>query len=172
MATLGKWLTAVAFVGGLVLASAPAWAQVNPNEPDPSVWLRQIYDEYHRTEEPSASSATITDEVVEKRASKSLATLFKKEKNCVVKSKEICALDWDFVIDGQDWKLSNIKVGPLVASGDKGSVKVTFTNLDADCVNVFYFVREGGQWKVEDVETQSGKDAPTRVSKILKDYKY
>ena len=156
----------------LAIPAAPACAQVNPGEPNPSVWLGQIYDLYHRAEKTKSLASKANTDLVEKRASKSLAALFKKERDCGRKTHEVCALDWDYVIDGQDWALSNVKVGAFESSGDKGTVKVGFTNLDATCANVFYFVRENGQWRVEDVETQSGSDAPLRITKILKDYKY
>jgi hypothetical protein len=49
-----------------------------------------------------------------------------------------------------------------------------FTNLGppAPCGNVYYFVREDGQGKVEDIETRQGSDAPVRAAKLLSDYDY
>ena len=156
----------------LIASVAPAVAQVNPREPDPAVWLRQIYDSYHRAEAPEAldklASAT---EVVGARASKLLAALFKRDADCETRSNEICALDWDFVVDGQDWRLSNVKVGALSVAGDKATVTVTFRNF-RPCVNVYDFVREDGQWKVDDIETRCKGEAPVRIAKLLRDYDY
>lgn len=55
---------------------------------------------------------------------------------------EICALDWDFVIDGQAWKLSQVKIGATVGAGDKATVTVSFRNEGDACENVYFFVRE------------------------------
>jgi hypothetical protein len=107
-----------------------------------------------------------------KRASKSLAALFKKNRDCEKKAKGICALDWDFIIDGQDYALSNIKVSSAVVAGNKATVTVTFRNFDETDVNVYSFVREGGQWKVDDIETTQGSQAPVRIAKLLTDYDY
>jgi hypothetical protein len=165
-------LRVVALACALTAFAAPASAQVNAREPDPSVWLRQIYDAYHRAEKSTSMNNGPDVGLIVKRASKSLAALFSKEDACVKKSGEICALDWDFVIDGQDWEISNVKVGAPVIDGDKATVTATFRNFKSPCVNVYFFVREDGVWKVDEIETKSGKDKPIRIGKLLKDYDY
>jgi hypothetical protein len=140
-------------------------------EPDPSVWLRQTYDLYHRAEKDTALLKTSAPETLAPRASRALAALFKRERNCVEKSHEICALDWDFIVNGQDWELSGVKVGPLQASGDKATVTVTFQNMKHANTNIYAFVREDGAWKLDDVETHDSERRTTRISKLLKDYK-
>ena len=167
-----NWMRAAALAGGLLTAAAPVLAQVNAREPDPAVWLRQIYDLYHHAEKTPSLEKQANDSLIVKRASTSLAALFKKNDECEVEQKGVCALDWDFVVDGQDDKLSNIKVGAPVVAGEKAMVAVTFTNFGTPCANVYYFVREDGQWKVEDIETKRGSDAPVRIAKLLRDYDY
>lgn len=138
---------------GAVLALAlwasltPALAQVNVHEPDPAVWLRQIYDFYQRSEKNPESDPQPSFGLVVERASKSLAALFKKNDECEAKQGGVCALDWDFVIDGQDFQLSNVKVADAVVAGDKATVTASFTNMGATCVNTYSFVREDGEWK-------------------------
>ncbi len=119
-----------------------------------------------------SASEEQANRLIEKRASRSLAALFKKNDDCEAEQKGVCALDWDFVVDGQDWELSNVKVGAPVVGGDKATVTVTFTNFRTPCANVYYFVREDGQWKVEDIETKQGTEAPVRIAKLLSDYDY
>ena len=172
MTAYRNWALATALTAGLMGAAAAAGAQVNAREPDPAVWLRQVYDLYHRAEKSKALDIPSSTELFAKRASKSLAALFKRNDDCEAEGKGVCALDWDFVIDGQDWTLSNVKVGPIVAAGDKATVTVTFRNFTTACVNVYSFVREDGQWKVDDIETKSGSDAPVRIAKLLRDYDY
>jgi hypothetical protein len=158
---------AVAIMAGV----APALAEVNVREPNPAAWLRQVYYLYHRAENSETLETQADTKLIVARASKSLAALFKKEDDCTAKSG-ICAIDWDFVVDGQDWKLSNVKVGTAVVAGDKATVTVSFKNFDVACVNVYYFVREDGRWKVDDIETKSGSEAPVRIAKLLGDYDY
>jgi hypothetical protein len=165
-------MRAAALAGGLLAAPAPVLAQVNSREPDPAVWLRQVYVLYHRAEKTPSLEEHATDSLIVKRASRSLAALFKKNEECESEQKGVCALDWDFVVDGQDFKLSNIKIGAPAVAGEKATVAVTFTNLGVRCANVYYFVREDGQWKVEDIETKTGSDAPVRIAKLLSDYDY
>jgi hypothetical protein len=172
MTVYRNWALAAALAAGLMGGAAPARAQVNVREPDPSVWLRQVYDLYHRAEKSPALENQASVDLVVKRASKSLAALFKRDDDCETKAKAICALDWDFVIDGQDWTLSNVEVGSTVVAGDKATVTVKFSNVATACVNVYFFVRENGQWKVDDIEAKSGSDAPIRIAKLLRDYNY
>jgi hypothetical protein len=92
--------------------------------------------------------------------------------DCEIASEGICAIDWDFVIDGQDYHLSNVNVAATVAAGDNSTVTVRFKNFKTPCVNVYYFVREGGVWKVDDIETRQGAEAPIRMAKMLRDFDY
>ena len=164
---------AAALAAALMAGAAPAAAQVNPREPDPSVWLRQVYDHYRRAETAANKLHGPTDmDIVGARASRSLAALFRRENDCTRRSHEICALDWDFIIDGQDWELAKVKVGAPVVAGDRATVTVSFTNFGTPSVNVYAFVREDGAWRVDDIETRSGRDAPIRIAKLLKDYDY
>jgi len=152
------------------LAIGSAAAQVDAHEPDPVKWLRSVYDLYLKSEGTDTETNADYDLVIA-RASKQLAALFKKNKDCEVKAGGICALDWDFVIDGQDYRLKNVRVGKFVAKGDRGTVTVSFINMSNSCANVYDFVREDGEWKVDDIETRSGKDKAISIAKLLRDFK-
>jgi len=151
---------------------APAGAQVNAREPDPAAWLRQVYGYYHRMENADTASDQLGTKLVAARASKSFGAALKKDEDCSAKEEGVCALDWDFIIDGQEWRLSKVKVAPAVVAGDKATVAVSFTNMRKACRNIYYFVREDGEWKLDDVDTKSGVEAPLRISKLFKDYDY
>lgn len=166
------WAMAATVVSAFLACSTPASAQVNAHETDPAVWLREVYDLYKRVENKPEVSNQASYRLVVDRASKSLSELFKRNDACEAEGQGICALDWDFIIDGQDFKLSKIKVGKAVIAGDKASVTVSFKNFGASCVNVYRFVREDGQWKVDDVETARGSEAPLSIAKLLRDYDY
>ena len=140
-------------------------------EPDPSAWLKQVYELYEKAQSNTALDGKATTDLIEKRSSKPLAALFRKDAACSKRTQGVCALDFDFVVDGQDYKISNVDVGPTVAAGDKATVTVTFRNFDANSRNVYTFVREGGQWKVDDVLFKSGADQPASLAKLIRDYK-
>ena len=160
-------------VAALTVVFSAANAEPLAREPDPEIWLRKIYDLYHRAETSKAAEKQVGMDLVEARASKALAALFKKDHDCSVKEHGgICALDWDFIIDGQDWKISKVKVGELVVAGDKATVTVSFVNMGTPCRNVYYFARENGAWKVDDIETKTGSDAPIWIAKRFKDFDY
>ncbi len=154
-----------------LLAAASAQAQVNPKEADPAAWLRQVYALYERAQKEDKLQSKASIELVEQRASKALAALFKRDEDCSKKNNEICALDWDFVIDGQDWEISKVKVGPTAIAGDKATVTVSFVNMKTPCVNVYDFVREDGVWKVDDIETRPKGEKPLRIAQLLRDFK-
>lgn len=167
MVRCGHWLLAV----GLVACLDPALAKVNVQEPNPANWLRQVYDLYKQAEGSPTGEVQATYRLIVDRASRSLAALFRKNDLCEKKAQGVCALDWDFVVDGQDSKLSAIQVGEPVIDGDKSTVTVSFKNFDDKCVNVYSFVRENGTWRVDDILAKSGKDAPVSIAKLLRNYK-
>lgn len=140
-------------------------------EADPAAWLRQVYAIYQHAQKDDALKSHASYKLVERRASRAFAALFKRNEDCEKKSHEICALDWDFVIDGQDWELSEVNVGSTRIAGDKATVTVSFKNVKTPCVNVYYFVRENGAWKVDDVETRPKGEKPTRIANMLRDFK-
>jgi hypothetical protein len=153
-----------------LLAAGGAQAQVNPHA-DPAVWLRQVYALYQRAQNNPALDSQVSDHVIVRRASRALAALFKRDDDCTRHFTQVCALDWDYVIDGQDWELSQVKVGALQAKGDRATVTVSFVNMKTPCVNIYYFVREDGDWKVDDIETRPKGEKPTRIAQMLRDFK-
>ena len=76
-------------------------------------------------------------------------------------------IDWDVFVDGQDWKLTELKISEVSKSADKATVRATFKNFDSASNMLFDLVREDGHWRVDDVE----KTIPPRwtMSKILLD---
>ena len=161
----GLWAAVAVLSAGLAAGAA----EVSPHA-RPSVWLGQVYDLYHRAEKDT-NLVSSAEDIIGKRASRALAALLKRDQDCVRKSNQICAIDWDFIIDGQDWEISQVRVGPLQANGDKATVTVTFNNLKSSNTNIYDFVREGGDWKVDDIETRRSGEKPLRIAKWLKDYK-
>lgn len=163
------------FGGGLLalsLFAAQASAQVNANEKDPAVWLKSVYDLYKRAETNDKLMRQANYRLIVRRSSKSLAALFRKNDECQKREQGVCAIDWDFVINGQDYQLSDVVIGAPVINGDKATVVATFKNMGGANRNTYYFVREGGAWKVEDVEMRDDKNKASRIAAILRTYKY
>ncbi|MBN9062534.1 MAG: DUF3828 domain-containing protein [Rhizobiales bacterium] len=165
-----NWLGG-ALLAAALLAGSGARAQVNMNEPDPSVWLKSVYDLYQRAETNTKLMREANYRLIVKRAAKPLAALFRRNDACEKKSGGICALDWDLIVNGQDSQLTDISVGAAAITGDKATVTATFKNMGAENRNTYFFVRENGVWKVEDVETRTGKEAPLRIARLLRDHK-
>jgi hypothetical protein len=80
---------------------------------------------------------------------------------------DVGRIDWDVFIDGQDWKLTELKIALVSKSADKAEVRATFKNFDQPSNMLFDLVREEGHWRVDDVT----KTIPPRwtMSKILLD---
>ena len=153
----------------LLMAGAPA-----PAAPDPADWLRALYERYHRAEKDDKLAPDSAETVAAAHASRAFKALLQRDLACEDKSHLICALDWDFFIDGQAWELKNVVVGPLQVSGAQASVTVSFENLKAIDRNLYKFVREDGAWKLDDVVTgQRGRpQMSVSIAKLLRDYKF
>ena len=76
-------------------------------------------------------------------------------------------IDWDVFVDGQDWKLTELKIALVSKTADKAQVRTTFKNFGEPSNMLFELVREEGHWRVDDVT----KTLPPRwtMSKILLD---
>jgi hypothetical protein len=80
---------------------------------------------------------------------------------------DVGRIDWDVFVDGQDWKLTELKIALVSKSADKAEVRATFKNFGEPSNMLFDLVREDGRWRVDDV----AKTIPPRwtMSKILLD---
>ncbi len=76
-------------------------------------------------------------------------------------------IDWDVFVNGQDWKLSKLKITLVSQDTDRAQVRATFKNFDDTNNMLFNLVRENGAWRVDDIENT----LPPRwtMSKILTD---
>ena len=76
-------------------------------------------------------------------------------------------IDWDVFIDGQDWKLTELKITPVSQTPSQAQVRATFKNFDKPSDMLFDLVLEDGHWRVDDIE-KTLKPRWT-MSKILTD---
>ena len=76
-------------------------------------------------------------------------------------------IDWDVVVDGQDWQLTELKISQVSRSETAAQVRARFKNFGHQSDMLFELVLEGGHWRIDDIE----KTLSPRwtMSKILMD---
>lgn len=79
---------------------------------------------------------------------------------------DVGRLDFDPYIDGQDYQISDLKIGDAVIDGDAAKVEVTFKNFDTPDDLMFSLVKEADGWKIDDV-VSSDKDYPYSLKAIM-----
>jgi len=79
---------------------------------------------------------------------------------------ELGAVDFDPLINAQDYELDDLVVADPAVEGDQAIVIVTFTNFGEPQEMRFTLVRRAEGWKIDDIEALSG-EYPWRLSEIL-----
>jgi hypothetical protein len=79
---------------------------------------------------------------------------------------DVGTLDFDPYIGGQDWTLSDFKIGEAVIDGDTASIDVSFKNFDEPRNLTYELVMEDGGWKVNDLVSKTPGDE-FRLSEIF-----
>ena len=67
-------------------------------------------------------------------------------------------LDFDPLYNAQDFQIRNFVVGAASVTGDKASVPVSFTNAGRKERLKFSLVKEGGVWKISNIDYGEGSD--------------
>ena len=62
-------------------------------------------------------------------------------------------VDFDVFVNGQDFQLTELKIGDPSPEGDGVTVPVTFKNFGEPQSLVFHLIREGEGWKINDIES-------------------
>ena len=75
-------------------------------------------------------------------------------------------VDFDPVIAGNDYQLSNYAVTDLAIAGDYASATVTFDNHNEPTTLEYSLVNEGGNWQVDDIENKGG-EYPWQLTKLF-----
>jgi hypothetical protein len=144
--------TLLALLIFLVLAAAAAEAAPDS---DPVALIKAIYATYE-TDTPGLENIYST---------RLQALLDKDEKE--TPEGEVGRIDWDVFVNGQDWKLSELKITLVSKTADRAQIRASFKNF-GDANNILFdLVRENGAWRVDDVQNT----LPPRwtMSKILTD---
>jgi hypothetical protein len=75
-------------------------------------------------------------------------------------------IDWDVFVNGNDWKLSELKIALISKSGSKAQVRARFFNFKDPQDMRFDLLREDGQWVIDEVSATK-KGHRWTMSKIL-----
>lgn len=120
------------------VAPAPAQTQA-----DPVAYVQAIYAAYMRRGEPRAW--------YEQNYSARLRKLVEADQKEAQANGDAGKFDWDPIINGQDWKLSGLKVTLVSQSGDTAIVDAAFNNLGSKQRMRFTLVRENNKWAIDDI---------------------
>ena len=80
---------------------------------------------------------------------------------------DVGRIDWDLFVDGQDWQLTELKIGPVSQDATQAEVRATFNNFGEPRDILYTLVLENGHWRIDDIQ-ETLKPRWT-MSKILLD---
>lgn|GEM_PF-413083 len=72
---------------------------------------------------------------------------------------EVGPVDFDVFVNGQDYQLTDLVIGDPVPEGDGVKVPVSLKNFGDPQSLLFHLVKEGGGWKISDIESLTPSDA-------------
>ncbi|KOF14549.1 hypothetical protein AC244_26275 [Ensifer adhaerens] len=70
---------------------------------------------------------------------------------------EVGAIDFDPVINGQDWDIADLRVGKAEISAQSAVITVRFENFSVPVALRYSLVNEAGNWQVDDIESTEGE---------------
>lgn len=132
----------------------------------PEQIVRKLYDAYFQ---PSVQESSV---VFEDYASAELKALLAKDEQLA--GDEIGCIDYDFVIQGQDYDAESIKKTLKIKALDKESVEAKFQNFDTPATVIYKFACDDKQCQItdlleEDQETHKPKSFKEGLANCLAD---
>ena len=79
---------------------------------------------------------------------------------------DVGPVDFDVFVNGQDYQLTELKIGDPAPEGAGVSVPVSFKNFGDAQSLVFHLVKEGPGWKINDIESLT-PSAPWKLTTLL-----
>lgn len=64
---------------------------------------------------------------------------------------EVGRLDFDPIVDGQDWEIGGLTLKEVYRSGGEARVRTDFANFGKPRSLLFSLVREDGAWRIDDI---------------------
>ena len=79
---------------------------------------------------------------------------------------DVGPVDFDVFVNGQDYQLTELKIGEAAPEPTGVSVPVSFKNFGDAQSLVFHLIKEGGGWKINDIESLT-QSAPWKLTALL-----
>mgnify|MGYP000141505250 CR=1 FL=1 len=127
----------------------------------PEQVVRSIYATY----ENGGLGVSPTDPDVQHAFSGRMRILLDEERRRIARNG-LGLLDFDVFVDGQDFDVSDLKIGKPLVNGDKARLDISLMNMGEPRQFRFHFVREMGGWRIDEMETL-GTGMPWRLSRLL-----
>lgn len=142
---------------------------MNPNSPKQIVAnLYHPYLQYHNKSENNLPQNDALD-LISMYASPSLNAAIQREQECRIREGELCKIDFDIIINGQDNNLQNLSLHENKTNGT-ASVTAKFTNGCKHEVT-YFFIRNNSKWQLDDVEAFSYANRHSyRLKQILNNH--
>ena len=77
-------------------------------------------------------------------------------------------IDWDVFVDGQDWKLSDLKITPVSQTATQADIRATFTNFGDPRDILISLVLEDGHWRIDEVQETLMRPTPSPTRRLTK----
>ena len=61
-------------------------------------------------------------------------------------------IDWEVIVDGQDWRLSELKIESVSQSAARAQIRATFKNFGEPRDILFDLVLEEGGWRIDEIQ--------------------
>lgn len=88
-------------------------------------------------------------------ASKALKHAIHRNKVCERQEQGICAIDFDVIVNGQDWDLSGFALAEDESTETAlPIIRASFLNTGTKSEVDYYFISEDGAWKIDEIETR------------------
>ena len=160
--------TLVGFFACGLAAVAHAETPAKPAQTPEDV-VRLLYADYMSGKGDPKQSA---EDKIRVHATRGLRTLIDEDNRCEKNSGDVCAIDSDFIIAGQDWgKLLDFKIERSTV-GDSLVLNAQFKEQGMGPkpqVVKYTFVKEDGAWKIDDVD-DGGYSLRKTIETYFKDY--
>jgi hypothetical protein len=145
-------------VAGFAVAIAfPVLPALAVREPAVKTFLSSIYQHYLGNSSGAGKGVDLTNaKLVRSYFTVGLASLILEDRAMAAKRGEPPVLDGDPFIGHQEWDISNLAIEVKDTGGFKAIGTVTFMNAGKPEKIVVELLRSGNEWRIADVEWDSG----------------
>ena len=141
----------------LALAALFGFALPAAAADDPVALVREVY-RVHAESEKNQTPVWFKPHR-DKYFTRNMARLLARDE----KAKKV---DFDFIYDGQDFKISALDFALIKSAGNNATVEARFKNFDKPIRLTYSLVREGGAWKIANISSRE-KGGAWVLSRLL-----